>query len=104
MTVRMAGLSTMVDAQEFNELPTNEDRKTYMRDLIAQMEPQLRTHIGDVRPEGQPVVSVDGPVPDPSASKLLVAKPRMVYVVTYACPVDDAKLPADCTAYTALGS
>lgn len=104
MTVRMCGLSAMVDAQEFNGLPTNEDRKAYMRDLIAQMEPALRRHIGDAKPKGQPVVSVDGPVPDPSASPLLVAKPTMVYVVTYAAPVDDADLPADCTAYMALGS
>lgn len=101
MSVKHAGLTTMFKAED---LPTGRDEaKAYIRDLNAQMEVALRRHIGDVKPRGEIIFSLDGPVPDPSVqSVLLQGKPEWVYVITLAVPVETDDLPADCTAYLAL--
>lgn len=100
MPVKYAGISTQIKA---GDLPRGDAAKAYVRDLAAQLEVAVRKHIGDVRPKGAPMFSMDGPVPDPSVSSLaLQGKPELVYVVTYAVPVELDDLPSDCTAYAAL--
>jgi hypothetical protein len=101
--IKHAGISSMFKAEE---LPANrEEAKAYIRDLNAQMEVALRKHIGEVKPRGEIIFSLDGPVPDPSVqSVLLQGQPEWVYVITLAVPVETDDLPADCTAYAALKS
>lgn len=97
--IRYAGLTTMVLAQDYNDVA---DRREWTKDLAAQLEVATRTHVGDVTPKGAPMFTIDGPVPRPDQSPLLVKRPELVYIFTYAVPVDLDELPADCTAYAAL--
>jgi hypothetical protein len=101
MPVRYCGVSVQTKA---TDMPTaREAAKAYVKDLADQLEVALRKHIGDTRPTGAPMFSMDGPVPDPSHSSLsLQGKPEYVYVFTSAVPVELDDLPADCTAYMAL--
>jgi len=103
MSVKYAGISTQTLAAD---MPTDKTAaKAYVRDLAAQLEVAVRKHVGDVKPKGAPMFSMDGPVPDPSVqSVLLQGKPELVYVFTYAVPVELDDLPVDCTAYAALVS
>lgn len=101
MAVKHAGISAQLDATELP--PNREEAKSYVRDLYAQMEVALRRHIGEVKPRGEVIFSMDGPVPDPSVSSLaLQGTPTLVYVFTLAVPVEMNDLPVDCTAYEAL--
>lgn len=103
MPVKHAGISVQVLAED---MPTIRDHaKGYVRDLYQQLEQALRTHIGGVKPRGEVIFSMDGPVPDPSVSSLaLQGTPNWVYVFTCAVPVETDDLPVDCTAYAALKS
>lgn len=103
MPVKMAGISAQIDAED---MPVNrEEAKRYVRDLYQQMEVAVRKHVGGVKPRGEVLFSMDGPVPDPSVSSLaLQGAPTLVYVFTCAVPVETDDLPADCTAYAALRS
>lgn len=98
--IRYAGLSTMVLAEDMPQ--EREAAKAYVRDLAEQLEVACRTHVGGITPQGAPIFTMDGPVPRPDQSPLLVRQPDMVYVFTYGVPVDVDRLPADCTAYHAL--
>lgn len=101
MSTKYAGITCQVKA---DDMPLDRaEAKSYVRDLALQMEQACRVHVGGVRPQGAPMFSMDGPVPDPSHSSLLMAgQPEWVYVFTYAVPVRLDDLPSDCTAYAAL--
>jgi hypothetical protein len=101
MPVKYAGLSVQTKAADMPS--SREAAKAYVRDLADQLEVACRKHVGDVKPKGAPMFSMDGPVPDPSHSSLtLQGKPEYVYVFTYAVPVELDDLPVDCSAYLAL--
>lgn len=79
-------------------------RSRYITDLASQLEQVLIRHIGGVTPKGQPFFSMEGPVPDPShSSPLMIGAPAMVFVLSYSVPVETDDLPADCSAYVAMG-
>lgn len=101
--IKHAGVSAQVLAED---MPTDRTvAKGYVRDLYQQMEVALRKHIGDTKPRGEVIFTMDGPVPDPGhQSVLLQGKAELVYVFTCAVPVEMNDLPADCTAYNALKS
>jgi hypothetical protein len=100
--IKHAGVSTQVLAED---MPTDREMaKGYVRDLYQQMEVALRKHIGEVKPRGELIFTMDGPVNDPSWSVIMATKPDLVYVFTCAVPVEMNDLPADCTAYHALKS
>ena len=100
--IQNAGLTVLLPAADF--LAGGRDHaKSVARDLHAQMEQALRAHIGDVRPRGETVFSMDGPRPDPtSQSVALQGAPGMVYVFNLQVPVETDDLPVDCPAYRAL--
>lgn len=101
MPVRYAGLSAQTKAADMPQ--SREAAKAYVRDLSDQLEVALRKHVGEAKPKGAPMFSMDGPVPDPSHSSLsLQGAPEYVYVFTYAVPVELDDLPVDCSAYLAL--
>jgi hypothetical protein len=103
MPIKHAGISAQTMAEDMPR--DREEAKRYVRDLYQQMEVALRKHIGEVKPRGEVIFSMDGPAPDPSVSSLaLQGKPELVYVFTCAVPVEMNDLPADCTAYHALKS
>ena len=93
--IRTAGVSIAIPAAD---IVTNsrEDVKSFMRDVVAKLEVELRRHIGEVQPVAAPTFSLDGPHSDPLQGP--------IYVATYAAPVETDDLPADCTAYTSLGA
>jgi hypothetical protein len=99
--IKYAGITCQVKAADMPQDKT--EAKSYVRDLTLQLEQAVRVHVGDAKPQGAPMFSMDGPVPDPSHSSLsLQGKPEWVYVFTYAVPVNLDDLPSDCTAYAAL--
>lgn len=91
--IRTAGVSIALNADEFNALLPPE-RASLMRDVHAWLEPALRKHIADVKPQGQPAFQMDGPHSDPVQG--------IIYTVTLAVPVETDDLPTDCTAYQAM--
>lgn len=93
MSVRTAGVSIALNAGEFNAL-NPADRGTLMREVHAHLETELRKHIADVKPKGQPSFQIDGPNNDPIQGN--------IYTVTMAVPVETDDLPIDCTAYKAM--
>lgn len=101
MSVKYAGITVQTKAAD---MPTDKTAaKGYVRDLALQMEAACRTHVGHAKPKGAPMFTMDGPVDDPSHSSLtLQGRPELVYVFTYAVPVELDDLPSDCTAYEAL--
>lgn len=101
MTTQYAGLTAMVRA---TDMPADKTAaKGYVRALAEQMEMACRTHVGHVAPKGAPMFTMDGPVDDPSTSSIsLQGKPELVYVFTYAVPIETDDLPNDCTAYAAM--
>lgn len=100
-TPKYAGITCQVKASDMPQDKT--EAKAYVRDLALQMEQGVRVHVGGVKPQGAPMFTMDGPVPDPSHNSILMqGRPEWVYVFTYAVPVNLDDLPSDCTAYAAL--
>jgi len=100
--IQNAGLTVLAPAADFLA-GGREGAKSYARDLHAQMEQALRTHVGQTRPRGETVFSMDGPRPDPTVQSVaLQGAPAMVYVFNLQVPVETDELPADCPAYRAL--
>lgn len=93
MTIQFAGVSTAVQAKTLDGLGRYEITGLF-RDLVDQLVPELRRHIGDVKPHGSPLVNVNGPQSDPLQG--------VIYVVSLAVPVETDDLPTDCSARQAL--
>lgn len=93
MTVQHAGVSAAVQAKTLDGLGRHE-LTGLVRDLVDQLEPELRRHIGDVKPKGPPLVNMSGPHSDPLQG--------LIYVVSLAVPVETDDLPTDCSAREAL--
>jgi len=93
MTLKYAGVSTAIQASMLDGL-SKQDTGSLFRNLGDQLAPELRRHIGDVKPKGDPLVDVSGPHLDPVQG--------MIYVMSMAVLVETDDLPADCPAYEAL--